>query len=395
MPTVQQANQQQENKFWNFIPAAGNKPPELLLYGAISSQQSWWEDRVTPGKFNEELAALGDVSEIIVRINSGGGDVFAANAIFTRLKDCSAKITVKIDGWAASAATIIAMAGDTIKIAKNGVFMIHDPAMTVWDTFTAEDFEKMAEELKVIKQSIVNTYAMKSGRDAQDIEQLMSVETWWTGEDAVSNGFCDEIMFDDVSTAVENSSHVVVNSVSLDVSSYKTLPRSLFNSPKNPGCFTNTSAAKTQKKEEQNMATNESITTVEALTAEYPDLVAKIVSNAKEEERARIKDIKETALNGFEDIVEDAMFEHPVSAAEVALKIVNEQKKQGGTYLANREADVTDSNAGNVGAAAKQTGQETENPYDAAIDKLFGKKGGHQIEDRADTEIYTAEFFCW
>lgn len=378
MPTVQQANQQQENKFWNFIPAAGNKPPELLLYGAISSQQSWWEDRVTPGKFNEELAALGDVSEIIVRINSGGGDVFAANAIFTRLKDCSAKITVKIDGWAASAATIIAMAGDTIKIAKNGVFMIHDPAMTVWDTFTAEDFEKMAEELKVIKQSIVNTYAMKSGRDAQDIEQLMSVETWWTGEDAVSNGFCDEIMFDDVSTAVENSSHVVVNSVSLDVSSYKTLPRSLFNSPKNPGCFTNTSAAKTQKKEEQNMATNESITTVEALTAEYPDLVAKIVSNAKEEERARIKDIKETALNGFEDIVEDAMFEHPVSAAEVALKIVNEQKKQGGTYLANRDADVTDSNAGNVGAAAKQTGQETENPYDAAIDKLFGKKGGQQ-----------------
>lgn len=378
MPTVQQANQQQENKFWNFIPAAGNKPPELLLYGAISSQQSWWEDRVTPGKFNEELAALGDVSEIIVRINSGGGDVFAANAIFTRLKDCSAKITVKIDGWAASAATIIAMAGDTIKIAKNGVFMIHDPAMTVWDTFTAEDFEKMAEELKVIKQSIVNTYAMKSGRDAQDIEQLMSVETWWTGEDAVSNGFCDEIMFDDVSTAVENSSHVVVNSVSLDISSYKTLPRSLFNSPKNPGCFTNTSAAKTQKKEEQNMATNESITTVEALTAEYPDLVAKIVSNAKEEERARIKDIKETALNGFEDIVEDAMFEHPVSAAEVALKIVNEQKKQGGTYLANREADVTDSNAGNVGAAAKQTGQETENPYDAAIDKLFGKKGGQQ-----------------
>nr|DAF93306.1 MAG TPA: putative ATP dependent Clp protease [Caudovirales sp. ctvQY7] len=378
MPTVQQANQQQENKFWNFIPAAGNKPPELLLYGAISSQQSWWEDRVTPGKFNEELAALGDVSEIIVRINSGGGDVFAANAIFTRLKDCSAKITVKIDGWAASAATIIAMAGDTIKIAKNGVFMIHDPAMTVWDTFTAEDFEKMAEELKVIKQSIVNTYAMKSGRDAQDIEQLMSVETWWTGEDAVSNGFCDEIMFDDVSTAVENSSHVVVNSVSLDVSGYKTLPRSLFNSPKNPGCFTNTSAAKTQKKEEKNMATNESITTVEALTAEYPDLVAMIVSNAKEEERARIKDIKETALNGFEDIVEDAMFEHPVSAAEVALKIVNEQKKQGGTYLANRDADVADSNTGTVGAAAKQTGQETENPYDAAIDKLFGKKGGRQ-----------------
>ena len=114
MPMEMQTTRQQDNrqpgnpygvttnKFWNFIPAAGDKPPELLLYGAISSQQSWWEDRVTPQQFNAELAELGDVPEIIVRINSGGGDVFAANAIFTRLKDCSAKVTVKIDGWAAS-----------------------------------------------------------------------------------------------------------------------------------------------------------------------------------------------------------------------------------------------------------------------------------------------------
>ena len=85
---------------------------------------------MTPAWFNQELAALGDVAEIIVRINSGGGDVFAANAIYTRLRDLDAKITVKIDGWAASAATIIAMAGDTIKIAKNGLFMVHDPAIT-------------------------------------------------------------------------------------------------------------------------------------------------------------------------------------------------------------------------------------------------------------------------
>ena len=108
---------EQKNKFWDFIPATAAKPPELLLYGAISSNQSWWEDRVTPGQFNKELAALGeDVPEIIVRINSPSSDVFAANAIYTRLKDHLANITVKIDGWAASAATIIAMVGDTIKI---------------------------------------------------------------------------------------------------------------------------------------------------------------------------------------------------------------------------------------------------------------------------------------
>jgi ATP-dependent protease ClpP protease subunit len=105
-------------KFWSFVAAADNKPAELILYGDISSY-SWWGDEVTPQQFNDDLIALGDVSEIVVRINSGGGDVFAANAIYTRLKDHKAKIIVKVDGWAASAATIIAMAGDTIQIPAN------------------------------------------------------------------------------------------------------------------------------------------------------------------------------------------------------------------------------------------------------------------------------------
>lgn len=153
-----------QDKFWNFIPATATKPPELLLYGAISSNQNWWEDRVTPGQFNKELDALGEVPEIVVRINSPGGDVFAANAIYSRLKDHTATITVKIDGWAASAATIIAMAGDTVKIARNGVFMVHDPAMTVWDTFRAEDFEKMAEELKIIVLRLSLKRAAHKGR---------------------------------------------------------------------------------------------------------------------------------------------------------------------------------------------------------------------------------------
>lgn len=389
MPTVQQNNQQQdnpqgknENKFWNIvIPEQPGQPPELLLYGSISSQQSWWSDRVTPAQFNADLAAIGDVPEIIVRINSGGGDVFAANAIFTRLKDHSAKITVKIDGWAASAATIIAMAGDTIKIARNGVFMIHDPAMTVYNSFTAEEFKKMANELEVIKQSIVNTYAMKTCRKPEDIEQLMSNETWWTGETAVENGFCDELMFEEASTVVENSSKIVVNSIPLDVSCYKTLPKQLLNSPHNPGNLINNSATVAQnqrpaQKEEKSMAAenNTTITTVEALKTAYPDLVATIRNEAIAEERARIKAIEDGALDGFEDIVSDAKFENPISAEAMALKIVAEQKKQGGAYLANRNADAESSGANGVQGAAGETGADKVNPFDAAIDKLFAEK---------------------
>lgn len=364
---------EQKNRFWDFIPATATKPPELLLYGAISSNQSWWEDRVTPGQFNKELAALGeDVPEIIVRINSPGGDVFAANAIYTRLKDHPANITVKIDGWAASAATIIAMAGDTIKIAKNGVFMIHDPAMTVWDTFKAEDFTKLADELKVIKQSIVNTYAMKTGRTEQEISDFMTEESWWTGDAAVENGFCDELLFEESKTVVENENRIVVNSVPFDITNFSTIPKAILNSIAGKGSFqTNGAKPENKPKREERTMEPKDIKTVDELKAAYPDLTAAIENSATEKERSRIKELQAAAVDGFEDIVNEAMFDKPVSAGEMALKIIMEQKKQGGQYMTDRAADVADSNVNGVGAGAGEQGGETEDPFNAAIDRLF------------------------
>lgn len=363
------------NKFWDFVPGTDTSPPELLIYGPISSQKSWWEDRVTPQQFNKELDALGSVPEIVVRINSGGGDVFAANAIFTRLKDHPAKVTVKIDGWAASAATIIAMAGDSIKIARNGVFMIHDPAMTVWDTFRAEDFEKMAAELKVIKQSIVNTYAMKTGQEPEGIEQLMTNETWWIGESAVENGFCDELMFEDASTVVENSSKIVVNSTPIDISVFKSVPKGLLNSPHNlGGLISNSTAARNEPKEGKRMAAENNIGTVDALKAAYPDLVAAIQNEAAAAatavERSRIKDIEDMAGGNYMDIVSDAKFVNPCTAEQAAIKIIAEQNKQGGQYIQNRNADADTSGVNGVAGSGGDNGGNGENPFDAAIDAL-------------------------
>lgn len=362
-----------QNKFWDFVPGTATKPPELLLYGTISSQQSWWEDRVTPAQFNKELAALGeDVPEIVVRINSPGGDVFAANAIYTRLKDHGAKITVKIDGWAASAATIIAMAGDTIKIPKNGVFMIHDPAMTVWDTFRAEDFEKMAQELKVIKQSIINAYSVKTGKTADEISGFMSDETWWTGDEAVENGFCDEVMFEEAQTVIENAGRIIVNSVPINIGSFRTVPKVVLNSLAAAGSLRNGIQPENKpEKEKEKMEQKDTITTIEALRAEYHDLVVAIEDNARKEERSRIKALEDAAVGGFEDIVKDAKFEHPISAGEMALKIVMEQKKQGGTYLENREKDINDSHVSDVGANVSEKGNEAKDPFNEAIDRLF------------------------
>lgn len=360
-------------KFWNFTPATNDDPPELILYGKIS-ESSWWGDEITPRQFSDELNALGEVDEIVVRINSGGGDVFAATAIYTRLKSHKAKITVKIDGWAASAATIIAMAGDSIQIPSNGVFMVHDPSMGVMGWFSAEDFEKLADELKVVKNSIINAYVLKTGKKAEEIAAIMTAETWYTGEEAVTAGFCDEVLFaEEIETEVENASKIIVNSIPFDISSFKSIPKSLLNDrpAHNGGSFTNKNQNKNAKE-----GANMEIKTVEDLKKAYPDLANQIAEEAQAAERKRIQDIEGVMIEGFETIVNEAKFEKPIAAAEVAMKIIAEQKKQGATYIANREKDVDASGVNGVTAEGHEggTGKSGKNPFDEAIDKVLPER---------------------
>ena len=104
-----------------------------------------------------------------------------------------------------------------IEIPGNGVFMVHDPKMGARGYFSAEDFVKAAEELNVIKNSIVNGYALKTKKDPEEIAAIMAAETWYDGKQAVDAGFCDRLMFEDAKTSVENMGKVVVNSVSMDL----------------------------------------------------------------------------------------------------------------------------------------------------------------------------------
>ena len=365
---------QESNNFWNFVAAnaASNQPAELILYGDISTT-SWWGDEITPTQFSNDLTALGDVTEIVVRINSGGGDVFAANAIYTRLKDHKASITVKIDGWAASAATIIAMAGDTIQIPANGVFMIHDPKMGVLGYYSAEEFVKLSEELTVIKQSIINGYALKTGKDATEISELMTKATWYDGKQAVESGFCDEIMFGEVETEIENASRIVVNSVPFDLARYPSIPTALLNSPGgskgNPapqsGGFSN------KQNQNKGVGKNMEIKNMDDLRAAYPELVKQIADTAAADERKRIQDIEGVALPGFEGAIAKAKFESPLTAAEVALSIVAEQKKQGATFAADLTEDAKNSGTNEVTSSGHEGGNEKTNPYDAAIDRVL------------------------
>jgi ATP-dependent protease ClpP protease subunit len=179
------------NKFWNFRNQDDTEIAELLLYGDISSE-TWWGDEITPQQFANDLSAQGG-KDINVRINSPGGDVFAAHTIFNLLQSYTGKVTVYVDGLAASAATIIMLAGQKCIMPSNSVMMIHNPAVGLCGYYAADDMVKMSNDLGIIKQSIMNAYKTKCKLDDDQLSQLMDDETWLTADLAKQYGFADEI----------------------------------------------------------------------------------------------------------------------------------------------------------------------------------------------------------
>jgi ATP-dependent Clp protease protease subunit len=177
-------------KFWNWIHnETGGRV--LRLEGPIDSESAWG-DEVTPKAFREELES--DAGDITVWINSPGGNVFAAAEIYTMLKDYKGAVTVKIDAIAASAASVIAMAGNKVLMSPVAMLMIHDPSTIAMGN--TKDMEKAIATLNEVKESIINAYAAKSGLSHSRISNLMSNETWLNAKKCVELGFADEILFE-------------------------------------------------------------------------------------------------------------------------------------------------------------------------------------------------------
>ena len=179
-------------KFWNFIQNEDTSETELLFNGPIS-EDTWWGDEVTPALFRDELSKVS--GNLTVWLNSPGGDVFAASQIYSMLKNHKGKVTVKIDGIAASAASVVAMAGDETLIAPTALMMIHDPSTCAMGN--KSDMEKAIILLDEVKESIINAYETKSHLSRNKIAKLMSDETWLNAKKAHEMGFVDGILFAD------------------------------------------------------------------------------------------------------------------------------------------------------------------------------------------------------
>lgn len=177
--------------FYNLIPGQDGQESRLYIDGEIVSGYSgydWWTDDQQTGafEFRKELAQCGDVT---VYINSPGGDVFAGAAMYSALLDHPHKVTVKIMGIAASAASVVAMAGDEVLISPVGYLMIHDPWSYV--VGNARDMEHEAQVLKEIGEGIVSAYQKKTGKTTDEIRRLLEAETYMNAQSAIENGFCD------------------------------------------------------------------------------------------------------------------------------------------------------------------------------------------------------------
>lgn len=179
--------------FWRLINADESETgePEIEFYGYIS-EYSWWEDDISPAKFKADLLNLGKGGPVTVRINSGGGEVYAASVIRAMLMDYPGRVTSRIDGLCASAATLVAMAGDVVKMQDSGFFMIHDPWVSTWGT--AEELKDTVKFLETIKQGIIESYQSKTTLGFEQLDRMMKAETWMTAQEAREMGFVDEVI---------------------------------------------------------------------------------------------------------------------------------------------------------------------------------------------------------
>ena len=279
-------------RFWQFRNIAGGQSAELMLYGDIA-QYSWYNDDVTAKKFADELAALGPVSEITVRINSGGGDVFAAQAIGNLLEQNAATVTAQIDGLCASAATIVACHCNKVVAANDSIYMIHPVRMGICDYMGKEDLRQCMDALDAIRDTITGLYARKTGRPQEDVAAQMDATSWWTSSQAKENGFVDELT-DEEETVVENrSGFLFVNSVAAGLPIDKA-PDFVQSRIQNGGLQNTPPAGQPEK--DKGDGSDMDIKNANDLRAAYPDFVNQIESEAASAERNRIKAIEDMAL---------------------------------------------------------------------------------------------------
>lgn len=273
-------------------------------------------------------------NELKVVINSGGGSVFAGSEIYTTLKSFDGEVNVNIVGIAASAASVIAMAGK-VSMSPTAQLMIHNSSMFASGDY--RDMDHASEFLQSVNKSISNAYALKTNKGHDELKVMMDKETWMTAQQALENGFIDNIMFESEVGAVANANEGLVDGV---------LPKEVIEKVRNELMNSKKNQVVNQVNPAENVGKNEGVEKMdlEKLKNEHPDLFEEVKALGFDEgvkvENARIKSIEELELPGNEALINKAKFETKDSAEVLAVQIIKAEKSRGANFLENRNDDA-------------------------------------------------------
>lgn len=392
-------------KPYNIVVNEADNSAEINMYGEVVAARptDWWTGEPIPGNFiaqDEFLRDLEDLAgkdNITVHINSVGGDMYAGIAIYNRLKGLAAKVTTINDGLAASAGSLIFMAGDTRKVNAGSNIMIHGAAGFMYGYYQVQDLRKSIKQLEAHNKAGINIYAEATGKDADSIKAMVDRETWLTGQEAVDAGFADEVIGGEENPVQMRLSP---DRATMMVNGYPVAARFLGNIPETVAVMSAEEWAKVStpasgEEPPQNSAqpaqqvcdinsniggnAQMEIRNETDLRNAYPDIVAQIEAaaqaNGAAQERQRIQGIESIAnAIGDAELVRNAKFgENPMSAQALAFAAVQKQAAIGNQMVNNMAADANASGAASVAASAAgdPAGEEDTNAKVDEIVNLF------------------------
>lgn len=320
------------------ITAKSDTSAEILLYDEIADWDSDdWGCMSAKGLINK-IKALGSVKDITLRINSVGGDVFEAQAMYSYLKSHPANITVRVDGLAASAASVVAMAGDKVIMPSNALMMIHNPAGGVWGE--ADDMRDTAEILDKVRDTIANVYVARTGLEREKVLSMMDSETWLTASEALELKFCDEVEENVAIVALAVHGGTIFRS---GFGFSRVDERLSAKIPANTIKIKPAPATDSEKKEDK---TEMEIKNVADLEKNCPEIAEEIRNTASEDgynrgvqaERERLKALDSLNAPGREAIIAKAKYDDPKDARDIAIELLQATNAQAQLNALHQDA---------------------------------------------------------
>lgn len=393
-------------KFWNMASVSDDEG-EITLYGDVLSQQpvDWWTGEpepglfITPEGFMEDLAPVKDKAKITVKLNSCGGDLYTGIAIHNALKALKGKVNVVVEGIAASAASVIMCAGDTVTVYPGSLIMIHGVSVMLWDYLNIQDMKQLIKGMDASERAVAEIYNAKTGIETDTLRSMMTKETWFTGREALEKGFADALKEDENEPEMSMSTDKKVlycNGVHHNIEGLHNVPGSIpvaahATPPAAKPGVNKITTAKAAKKEGGNIPM-----TIEEMRAAHPEIVAQIEqeavaaqaqanADAVTAERERIAAIDSIAASiPDQQLVNDAKYgEKPCTAQELCFRVMQQSAAAGQQFLANYAKDGKVSGADGVGAAPNGGAPINKKEQDAAdIDAVVAAynktKGGNK-----------------